>query len=114
MRICQEGEVHPGVTGRIAYRWRSDAGRSARVVVHAHKMDTSCGDGVWIGVFRVPQGKAPEKIGEFSIGGAEYRDRPANVYTYNTSLDAGGSVMVMVDIRGDSGCDLTRMYVDIY
>ena len=114
VRICENGEVHPGVTGRIAYRWQSDASRNVKVVVHAHKIDTGCGDGVWIGVFRVPQGRPPEQIGEFAISGAEYHDRPANIHSYTTGLGAGDSVMIMVDIRGSSSCDATRLYIDVY
>jgi serine/threonine protein kinase len=114
VRICEGGEVHPGVTGRIAYRWRSSVSRSVRVIVHAHKIDTRCGDGVWIGIFRVPADRPPEKVGEFAIGGAEYRDRPANTYRYDMNLGTGDWVMVMVDVRGESGCDQTRLYIDIY
>jgi len=116
VRICEGGEVHPGATGRIAYRWRSNVARNVRVVVHAHKIDTSCGnnDGVWIGIYRVPQGKPPVKVGEFSIRGAEYRDRPANTHRYDFSLSAGDSVMVMVDIRRITACDMTRLCIDIY
>lgn len=114
VRICEKGEVHPGVTGRIAYRWRSDVSRNIKVVIHAHKIDTGCGDGVWIGVYRVPEGRAPEKLGESAISGNEYRDRPANTYSYATSLGAGDAVMIMVDIRGSSSCDQTRLYVDVY
>ena len=116
VRICEEGEIHPGASGRIAYRWRSDVARDVRVVVHAHKIDTSCGnnDGVWIGTYRVPQGKPPLKVGEFSIRGAEYRDRPANTYRYDIPLNAGDSVMVMLDISRSTACDMTRLYVDIY
>jgi len=113
VRICPEGEIHPGVTGRIAYRWRSSVSRTVRVTVHAHKMDPR-GDGVWIGVFRVPAGRPPEKAGEFHIAGSDARDRPANTYNYNIGLSAGDWVMVMVDIRGDSVYDQTRLYLDIY
>lgn len=115
VRICQEGEVHPGGTGRIAYRWRSDSARTVRVQVHAHKIDTSCGnnDGVWIGVFRVPAGQPPGKVGEFSIAGADARDRPANTNSWNVGLNAGDSIMVMVDVARSPACDMTRMYIDI-
>jgi serine/threonine-protein kinase len=114
VRVCETGEVHPGVTGRIAYRWRSSVSRNVQVVVHAHKMDTGGGDGVWIGIFRVPQGRPPEKIGEFSIAGAEYRDRPANTHSYDMGVSVGDAVMVMVDIGGSSTYDATRLYVDVY
>lgn len=115
VRICQEGEVHPGATGRIAYRWRSDSARTAYVQVHAHKIDTSCGnnDGVWIGVFRVPPGQPPGKVGEFSIAGADARDRPANTFSWNVGLNGGDSIMVMVDVARSPACDMTRLYIDI-
>lgn len=116
VRICQEGEVHPGGTGRIALRWQSDATRNVRVQVHAHKIDTSCGnnDGVWIGVFRVPAGQPPGKIGEFSISGGSNQDRPANTNSWNVGLNAGDSIMVMVDVARAPACDMTRLYVDIF
>jgi hypothetical protein len=115
VRICQEGEVHPGGAGRIAYRWRSDSARTARVQVHAHKIDTSCGnnDGVWIGVFRVPPGQPPSKVGEFNISGANASDRPANTYSWNVDLNGGDSIMVMVDVARSPACDMTRLYIDI-
>ena len=115
VRICQEGEVHPGATGRIAYRWQSDSARTAYVQVHAHKIDTSCGnnDGVWIGVFRVPPGQPPGKVGEFSIAGADARDRPANTFSWNVGLNGGDSIMVMVDVARSPACDMTRLYIDI-
>jgi len=115
VRICQEGEVHPGATGRIAYRWRSDVSRNVRVQVHAHKIDTTCGnnDGVWIGVFHVPPGQSPGKVGEFSIAGADARDRPANTYSWNVGLNGGDSIMVMVDVARSPACDMTRLYIDI-
>lgn len=111
VRICEYGEVHPGATGRIAYRWRSDTGRSVRFEVHAHKLDTGCGDGVWIGVFRVPQGQPPGKVGEFTLGG---RDGQGQTTNYNLTLNAGDSVLVMVDIRGGSTCDATQLRINVY
>lgn len=111
VRICEQGEVHPGVTGRIAYRWRSDVGRSVRVEVHAHKIDTRCGDGVWIGVYRVPQGQPPGKIGEFAIGGRDGRGQTNN---YSMTLNPGDSVLVMVDIRGESTCDATQLAINVF
>lgn len=115
VRICQNGEVHPGATGRIALRWQSDIARTARIQVHAHKVDTTCGnnDGVWIGVFRVPSGQPPEKIGEFSIAGANSQDRPANTYNWTVNLNNGDLIMVMVDVARSPACDMTRLYVDI-
>lgn len=111
VRICENGEVHPGVTGRIAYRWRSDVGRNARVEVHAHKLDTRCGDGVWIGIYRVPQGQPPGKLGEFTIGG---RDGQGRTNSYAIALNSGDSVLVMVDIRGESTCDATQLRISIF
>lgn len=115
VRICQEGEVHPGNSGRIAYRWLSDVARNVRVQVHAHKIDTTCGnnDGVWIGVFRVPLGQPPIRIGDFSIAGADADDRLANTYSWNVDLNGNDSIMVMVDIARSPACDMTRLYVDI-
>jgi len=111
VRICVEGEVHPGNTGRIAYMWHSDVNRWVRVQVHAHKIDTSCGDGVWVGTFTGQEKQAPNKIGEFWIGGADYKGRTAN---YSIQVNQNSYIIVMVDIRGSSSCDQTRLYIDIY
>lgn len=115
VRICENGEVHPGNTGRIAYRWRSDVARQVHVTLHVHKMDSHCGnnDGVWIGVYRVPQGGRPIKIAEFIRRGADVADWPDNTERYDVTLSAMESLMVMVDIRTSSACDATRMYLDI-
>ncbi|MEM7536323.1 MAG: IMS domain-containing protein [Chloroflexota bacterium] len=114
VRICEGGEVHPGATGRIAYRWQSDHNRYVNVNVHAHKIDTNCGDGVWVGVFKVPNNQPPQKHYEFRIRGGDARDRPANTYAVPISLNAWDAVLVMVDIHRDSACDMTRLYVDVY
>jgi serine/threonine protein kinase len=111
VRICEEGEVHPGVTGRIAYMWHSNVNRQVRVQVHAHKIDTSCGDGVWVGTFTGQEKQGPNPVGEFRIGGADYAGRTAN---YSVQVNQDSYILVMVDIHRSSGCDQTRLYVDIY
>lgn len=111
VRICAGGEVHPGVTTRIAYQWRPSFSGTISVTVHAHKIDTRCGDGTWIGVFRVRDGVGIDaKLGEFRIDGG---DNTGVTRTYRTTVDPGNFIYVIVDIGGESTCDLTRVYVDI-
>ena len=111
VRICPEGEVHPGVTTRVAYEWQSAASRDVQIEVHAHKRDTACGDGVKVEVFKVGQGTGRfDKLGEFGIG---FDDGVGITGSYETAVVPGTLVYVIVDILGDAGCDETRIQIDI-
>lgn len=111
VRICAEGEVHPGQSTRVAHQWRVTVGGQRRIEVHAHKIDTRCGDGVWVGTFKVvDDGSGPRKLGEFTIRG---NDNRGNTVVYSDHFDAGNLVLVLVDIRGESTCDMTRLYIDV-
>ena len=111
MRICSDGEVHPGQSGRIAYQWRVSNSGQQRIDVHAHKIDTSCGDGVWVGTYRVADEQSgPRSLGDFQIGGGDNKGKTAS---YSEYFDQGNLLLVMVDVRGDSTCDMTRLFIDI-
>ena len=112
VRMCKGGEVHPGVSTRVAYRWFSSVNRDVTVRVHAHKIDTSCGDGVKVETYKITEGYAPGLIGRFVIGGG---DNVGKTETYHIHLTTWESVFVVIDI-GDAGnvaCDQTRVYIDI-
>jgi len=112
VRICADGEVHPGVTTRVAYEWRTNTSRNVRIQVHAHKKDTHCGDGVWIGTFRAIDGRGiVEKLGEFRI---DYSSEQGKTQNYDTHVDPGTLIYMIVDIHGNSECDATQLNVDIY
>ena len=111
VRICEGGEVHPGVTGRIAYIWHSPINKHVRIHVHAHKIDTRCGDGIWVGTYTGIEGQPPNKLGEFTILGG---DNVGKTREYPTRINQDSYVIVMVDIHGSSVCDQTRLYVEVY
>lgn len=111
--ICKNGEVHPGVSTRIAYRWHNSVNRQVSIKVHAHKIDTSCGDGVKVETYQITEGYAPGLLGQFVIAAGDNKGKTA---AYKTNLTTKESVFVVVDI-GDAGnvaCDRTRIYIDIY
>jgi hypothetical protein len=111
VRICPEGEVHPGQSTRVAYQWRPSFSGNIKVTVHAHKADTGGGDGVWVGTFRARDGVGMEaKLGEFRIGGG---DNTGRTETYSVTVDPGNMIYVIVDIGGESTYDKTRVYIDI-
>lgn len=111
MRICADGEVHPGNSGRIAYQWRVPDSGQYTIDVHAHKIDTRCGDGVWIGTYRVADERSgPRMLGDFQIAGGDNTGRTASYAEY---FDQGNLLLIMVDIRGESTCDMTRLEIDI-
>lgn len=112
VRICAKGVVHPGTTTRVAYEWRANVNRQVRVRVHAHKQDTGCGDGVKITTFRAIDGQGMvKKLGEFRV---RFNDSNGVTKNYQVNVGSGVLIYVIVDIYGDSGCDATRLAVDIY
>jgi hypothetical protein len=111
VRICPGGEVHPGVTTRVAYEWKSAVDREVGIQVHAYKRDTNCGDGVKVEVFRVVEGTGRfDKLGEFGIG---FADAVGITGTYNARVSPGTLVYVLVDIFGNAGCDESGIEIDI-
>ena len=112
VRICAEGEVHPGWSTRVAYQWRSPVSRHLLIKVHAHKIDTRCGDGIWVGTYKViDDGSGPRKLGDFSINAGDNRGKTVN---YSEHFDESNLVLILVDIRGNSTCDTTRLNIDVY
>lgn len=111
VRICADGEVHPGQSTRVAYEWRPTFNGSADITVHVHKVDTTCGDGVWVGIFRARDGVGVEaELGSLLIGGGDNTGRTA---TFSTPINPGNLFYVIIDIHGDSTCDMSRVSIDI-
>lgn len=110
-RICADGEVHPGQSTRVAYEWRPGFSGSISLTVHAHKIDSRCGDGVWVGTYRARDGVGMEaQLGGFKIGGG---DNVGRTETYQSTADPGNLFYIIIDINGDSTCDQSRLFVDI-
>lgn len=110
VRICADGELHPGQQGRVAYRWDSNYDGPASISVHAHKIDTRCGDGIWVGVYSGDRGQEPRKLGEFSISSSDNRGKTES---YNVQMSSSTFFLVLVDIRSNAQCDQSRVFVDI-
>lgn len=112
VRVCRDGEVHPGVSTRVAYEWRPNVDQNVRIRVHAHKVDTRCGDGVWVGIFKAVDGQGmAEKLGEFRLGKGDKKGVTKN---YKTHVAPGILIYAVVDIYRDSGCDATKLVIDVY
>jgi hypothetical protein len=110
VRICANGELHPGQEGRVAYRWNSGYNGPVTLQIHAHKVDTAGGDGIWIGIYVGETGRAPVKVGEFDIAGW---DNNGVTRSYSSQLSTNSYVLVMIDIRGQPEHDQSRVYIDI-
>lgn len=110
VRLCADGELHPGQQGRVAYRWDSDYNGPATINVHAHKIDARCGDGIWVGTYSGERGQAPRLTGEFTISSSDNRGRTES---YNVQMSPSTFVLVLVDIRSNAQCDQSRVFVDI-
>jgi hypothetical protein len=111
VRICAGGEVHPGLTTRVAYEWRPAVSRNVGIQVHAHKRDTSCGDGVKVEVFKVNEGTGRfQKLGEFGIGAADDVGITAD---YDTNVAPGTLIYVTTDVFGGASCDETQIEIEI-
>ncbi len=112
VRICGNGEVHPGQSGRVAFEYRPNFSGPIRLEVHAHKIDTRCGDGIWVGVEKVRDGRGlEERLDSFRISGG---DNAGITRSYSTTVDPGNLLYVMVDIHGNSTCDQTRVFVNVF
>jgi hypothetical protein len=111
VRICEGGEVHPGVSTRVAHEWRPSVERDVEIRIHAHKRDTTCGDGVKVEAFKVNEatGKV-DKIAEFGIPMA---DDVGITGTYDASVTPGTLLYVTVDIYASPACDETQLEIEV-
>jgi hypothetical protein len=109
VRICEDGEVHPGVTTRVAYEWRSTINRNVQIRLHARKIDTGCGDGVNVRVFKVGPGSA--NLDELVI---RPNDDTGVTKEYQTGMTLESLLYVVVDINGDAACDASQLEIGIY
>lgn len=110
VRVCADGDLHPGQESRVAYRWNSSYSGSVTLRVHAHKIDTRCGDGIWVGSFIGEAGREPTKLGEMAIGASDNNGQTQNL---QAQLSPSTYLLVMVDIRGNAQCDQSRLSIDV-
>jgi hypothetical protein len=70
-------------------------------------MDASCGDGVELGIFLGDQQILPYR----RINGGDNRGQSDEL---SVRLNRGDFLNVVISVRDESTCDLTRVYVEIY
>jgi hypothetical protein len=111
VRICEGGEVHPGVTTRVAHEWRPSVEQDVEIRIHAHKRDTTCGDGVKVEAFKVNGATGSvDKIAEFGIPAD---DDVGITGTYDASVTPGTLLYVIVDIYASPACDETQLEIEV-
>jgi hypothetical protein len=112
VRICADGELHPGVTTRVAYEWRPSVERDVGIHLDAHMVDPACGgDGVEIEAFTVNERTgAIQRLGEFGVPAGNQTGITENL---QTRVAPGILLYVTADIYGDSGCDATYLEVEV-
>lgn len=112
VRICADGELHPGVTTRVAYEWRAPAERDVGIHLDAHMVDADCGgDGVTIEAFTVNESTgAIQGLGEFGVPAGS---QDGITESLQARVAPGILLYVTVDIYGDSGCDATYLEIEV-
>jgi len=107
IRICEGGEVHPGWGSNIAYQWRSSIDGKIRVRTHFHKIDTRCGDGVELAVFRGTTAVLPYR--RIRAGDNQGRTDVLDVH-----VSQGDLLYFVITTYRESSCDMTRVDLKIY
>jgi hypothetical protein len=111
VRLCADGEVHPGVTTRVAYEWRSSVDREVEIRQHAHKIDTGCGDGIKISTLRVNETNGNVTIlGDYQL---RFDDATGVTNAYLARVVPGILIYVVVDINSDAACDASHLEIEI-
>jgi hypothetical protein len=112
VRICAGGELHPGVTTRVAYEWRPSVERDVGLHLHAHMVDPACGgDGVEIEAFTVNENTgAIQGLGQFGVPAGS---QDGITESLQTRMAPGILLYVTVDIYGDSVCDATYLEIEV-
>jgi hypothetical protein len=111
VRICADGEIHPGVTTRAAYEWRSTVDRQVEIREDAHKIDTGCGDGIRITTLRINEANGSvETLGDYRI---PFDDATGGIETYRTRVTPTILIYVIVDINSDAACDASHLEIEI-
>jgi hypothetical protein len=112
VRICADGELHPGVTTRVAYEWRPSVARDVGIHLDARMADPACGgDGVEIEAFTVNENTgASQGLGKFGVPAGS---QDGITESLQTRMAPGILLYVTVDIYGDSGCDATYLEIEV-
>jgi hypothetical protein len=111
VRLCADGEIHPGVTTRVAYEWRSPVDREVEIRQLAHKIDTGCGDGIRITTLRINETNGRmTTLGDYPV---RFDDETGGSETYLTRVSPDILVYVVVDINYDAACDASFLEIEI-
>jgi len=111
VRLCADGEIHPGVTTRVAYEWHSEVDREVEIRELAHKIDTGCGDGIKITTLRINQTNGRvDTLGEYQV---RFDDATGGIEVYRTRVTPQILIYVVVDINFDAACDASHLEIEI-
>jgi hypothetical protein len=111
VRLCADGEVHPGVTTRVAYEWHATVDREVEIREHAHKIDTGCGDGIKVTTLRVNEENGrTSTLGEYQV---RFDDATGELQAYPARVFPGILIYVIVDINSDAACDASHLEIEI-
>jgi hypothetical protein len=111
VRLCSDGEIHPGVTTRVAYEWRATVDREVEIREFAHKIDTGCGDGIKVTTLRVNESNGRvSTLGEYQV---RFNDATGEVQAYSARVFPGILLYVIVDINSDAACDASHLEIEI-
>jgi hypothetical protein len=111
VRLCADGEIHPGVTTRVAYEWRPTVDREIEIREYAHKIDTGCGDGIKITTLRINETNGNiTTLGDFQV---PFDDATGRIESYLARVFPGILIYVVVDINSDAACDASHLEIEI-
>jgi len=112
VRICVDGELHPGATTRVAYEWQPSVERDVGIHLQARMVDPACGgDGVEIEAFMVNENTgAIQRLGQFGVPAGSQTGITESV---QTRVAPGILLYVTVDIYGNPGCDATYLEIEV-
>jgi len=107
IRICYGGEMHPGWGSNIALLWKSSLDGQIRINTQFRKLDTSCGDGIELAVYKGTDRILPHQW----ISGNDGRGRSNSV---DAQVASGDLIFIVVTIRGESTCDKSQVNAQIF
>ena len=107
IRICYGGEMHPGWGSNIALLWKSSVDGQIRINTQFRKLDTSCGDGIELAVYKGTDRILPHQWISGNDGGGRSNSVDAQVAS-------GDLIFIVVTIRGESTCDKSQVNAQIF
>jgi hypothetical protein len=111
VRLCADGEIHPGVTTRVAYEWRATVDREVEIRELARKIDTGCGDGIRITTLRINEDNGRvTTLGDYQV---PFDAATGETQSYLTRVFPGILIYAVVDINYNAACDASHLEIEI-